>query len=271
MTSPGHGEKNQRSIHAHASSLHGAVPSILGRGQPGCKGSCDRPAGWVPGTQEGQQQPVGRRSAARGLGLTNNPQRTKTNRETGCAHNSIPRRQAVAGGSARGCAKFQNHLAPCLPPRARPRPGRRSPGGAAPGRPRRRPRVPRDPSCCTRSRPPPPWPRPRGTQRAGWRRSAAQVSAPRVCGPGTRQLAASLGQPQPRARADSHAERPERKRGRPPRGAGVSEARPGPGRSSWPGLPPVAGCLAKRPQRCRARVAVTVTVRARSRTRALRQ
>lgn len=68
-------------------------------------------------------------------------------------------------------------------------------------------------------------------------------SAPRARRPGERPRAAGLGQPRPPARADAHAERPERKQGRPPRGAGVSEAWPGPGRSSWPGPPPAEGSL----------------------------
>lgn len=61
--------------------------------------------------------------------------------------------------------------------------GRRSPGGAAPGRPQRRPRVPRGPACCTRSRPPPPWPRPRDIERSGgqaWRRAGISTAGPRA-------------------------------------------------------------------------------------------
>lgn len=129
--------------------------------------------------------------------------------------------------------------------RPRPRPGRRgSPGGAAPGRPRRRPRVPRGPSCCTRSRPPPPWPRPRGIQRAGGQRSDAGRAQHR--GPAGPE----------RARGPPHwgsrGPRPGRTlmpRGRSGNGGGlragpgVSEARPGPGRSSWPGPPPAEGSL----------------------------
>lgn len=49
-------------------------------------------------------------------------------------------------------------------------------GGAAPGRPRRRPRVPRGPACCTRSLPPPPWPRPGRRGRAAI--STAGLPAP---------------------------------------------------------------------------------------------
>lgn len=77
----------------------------------------------------------------------------------------------------------------------------------------------------------------------GQRQRGGPGSAPLARRPGARPRAAGLGQPRPPARADTHAERPEQKRGRPPRGAGVSEAWPGPGRSSWPGPPPAEGSL----------------------------
>lgn len=143
---------------------------------------------------------------------------------------------------------------------------RRSPGGAAPGRPQRRPRVPRGPACCTRSRPPPPWPRPRDIERLGGQRGGEPGSAPRARGPRERPRAAGQGQPRPRARTDAHAERPERKRDRQPRGAGVSEdwarpllmARAAVGR----------GALVKRPGHCRAEGTAAVTGRLRSYRRA---
>ena len=65
-----------------------------------------------------------------------------------------------------------------------------------------------------------------GSARAGGRRSAPRARRPR-----TRPPAAELGQPRPRARAGAHAERPGGN-GEALRGAGVSEAWPGPGRSS---------------------------------------
>lgn len=63
-------------------------------------------------------------------------------------------------------------------------------------------------------------------------------SAPRARRPGGRPRPAGLGQLRPRTRADAHTERPEWEWGRPPRGAGVSEAWPGPGSSSCSGPPP---------------------------------
>lgn len=99
-------------------------------------------------------------------------------------------------------------------------------------------------------------------------RRGAPGSAPQVREPRARPRAAGQGQSRPRARPDAHAERPERKRARPTRRAGVSEAWPGPGRSSWPGLPPAAGSPAKRPRRCPARGGAAVTVHPQSRARA---
>lgn len=69
-------------------------------------------------------------------------------------------------------------------------------------------------------------------------------SAPRARRSRARPRAAGLGQPRPRSRTDAHADRPERKRVRPPRGTWVSEAWPGPGRSSWPSPPLATGSLA---------------------------
>lgn len=136
---------------------------------------------------------------------------------------SHPRRHATPTMAA---------LSPQGPPRplrAGGRPARRpgSPGGAAPGRPRRRPRVPRGPSCCTRSRPPPPWPHRGGGARPDQHRGPAGRERARGLrgwgsrGPGARRTLMPGG-------------RSENGRGRRARGAVVSEAWAGPGRSSCP-------------------------------------
>lgn len=166
-------------------------------------------------------------------------------------------------------------LAPTTTPAGRGR--QRSPGGAAPGRPRRRPRVPRGPSCCTRSRPPPPWPRPRGIQRAGG-------GAVRFGAAGWDQHRGPAGPERARAGRRGWGSRGPgpgrtlipRGRGRngrrPPRAAGVSEAC-WPGPSSWPGAGRGGGAggggsLVKRPRHCRAGGAAAVTARPWSQTRA---
>ena len=98
-------------------------------------------------------------------------------------------------------------------------------------------------------------------ERLGGQRGGEPGSAPRA-----RPGAAGRGKPRPRARTDAQAERPERKRGRPPRGAGVSEtwARPLLMAQANVGR----GALAKRRGRCRAEGTAAVTGRPRSYLRA---
>lgn len=144
---------------------------------------------WLPSTLDKQGTSMGRRPAGRsvggalpsGSGLKTIPSRQHQNkpRGTDSAHNGRPGAAGQVRGGVRekrssllcSFSEFQKPPSPDLwaqapwasPPRGRPAwAGKRSPGDAAPGRPRRRPRVPRGPSCCTRSLPPPPWPRPPG-------------------------------------------------------------------------------------------------------------
>lgn len=98
------------------------------------------------------------------------------------------------------------------------------------------------------------------------RRGGEPGSAPRARGPQARPRAAGRGQPRPRARTDTHAERPERKRDRPPRGARVSEAWARPLLMARAAVG--RGALAKRPGRCPAEGTATVTGRPRSYPRA---
>lgn len=182
-----------------------------------------------------------------GSGLQNKPC------DSDSKHKGRPARGAQPSGQDRGAGSPASHQTAD---------GRRSPGGAAPGRPQRRPRVPRGPACCTRSRPPPPWPRPRDIERSGGQAWREPGSAPRARGAQARPRAAGRGQPRPRAWTDTHVERPERKRDGPPRGAGVSEAWAGPLLMARAAVG--RGALAKRPGRCPAEGTATVTRRTRS-------
>lgn len=94
------------------------------------------------------------------------------------------------------------------------------------------------------------------------KRGGEPGSAPPARGPQARPRAAGRGQPRPRAWTDTHAERPERKRDGPPRGAGVSEAWAGPLLMARAAVG--RGALAKRPGRWPAEGTATVTGRTRS-------